>query len=577
MELFNAVSSQQAPPAAAAAAAGDPPCLVWRGMHGATARYPLRVGAVVAAELEPRARAFETAFPAVGEECEAQWQGEGQWYPIVVRSESGGGDGSDGERHVSVSYEDGSGDMDGRVPVGRIRARPPPSVLGEVLSLSRGEAGSIAATVRADDGGTLLEGVALSKLAVPRGWFPPKVRPLTRLEDVPSWSKLAPGDSHGFRPPIPQPRVTVTTAEHASEFTVPVSRCCVVVPDDFQDRLPAPVRVFHRPDAPEMVTAEAVGVDGSSIVVQYTYETRVAGRKLLRKNYPANVCCMVPPSAGAAGTAGGGNTNTVAPSDKANNLTDPVVSAPTGTRVIFYHPENHRWSYGSVLRHHAAPGAINFAHPPTVDPTLNDVVTMWQGDITTLDVDGVQNAANEGLRSGGGICGAIFGAAGEFDLQRACFRLHPLIEGGNPDRWGGERCVVGDTKVTPGCGLHARHVLHTVGPRGEKPALLEAAYRSALDSAVAAGMESVALCCISTGIFGYPPEAAAPLAVATVRAWLEERRYGGACSAGVGGGVLQSNNAAGPVGGLKRIVFCLFLDKDVALYRHWMGIWFPRV
>ena len=96
-----------------------------------------------------------------------------------------------------------------------------------------------------------------------------------------------------------------------------------------------------------------------------------------------------------------------------------------------------------------------------------------------------------------------------------------------------------------------------MGPRGEKPDLLVSSYRSALDTAAANGLESVALCCISTGIFGYPPEAAAPLAIATVRAWLEERKQGGGHS-------------------LKRIIFCLFLDSDVQLYNYWMEKWFPH-
>jgi O-acetyl-ADP-ribose deacetylase (regulator of RNase III) len=302
-----------------------------------------------------------------------------------------------------------------------------------------------------------------------------------------------------------------------------------------------------------MVTADVVGVDGPGFVVKYEYETAIAGRKQFTMKYPANVCCVVPSDSDA----------------------ESIVTAPLGTPVLFYHPENKVWCQGKVARHCAAPGALDPARPPAANPAFNDIVSMWQGDITTLDVDGIQNAANEGLRSGGGICGAIFSAAGEFDLQRACFSLHPLLDGGDPENWGGERCMIGDTKVTPGCGLHARNVLHTVGPRGEKPALLEAAYRSALDAAVASGMESVALCCISTGIFGYPPEAAAPLAVATVRTWLEER-CSGTAGAASGAGRAKTSNGNASLGGLRRIIFCLFLDQDVSLYRYWMSQWFPR-
>ena len=325
----------------------------------------------------------------------------------------------------------------------------------------------------------------------------------------------------------------------------------MVVPDVPTDEFPPLVRVFNRIDSPELVHAKVVGVEGSEIAVQYSYETLISGKQLVRKIYPASACCVVPSAQVTSSSA------------------SPTCSAPKGTRIIFFHPEHQRWTHGRIVRHHPAPGVVDPARPPKFNSELNNIVSVWQGDITQLKVDGIQNAANEGLRSGGGICGAIFSAAGEFDLQRACYRLHPLVEGGDPDSWGGQRCMVGETKITPGCGLHAKHVLHTVGPRGEKPALLAAAYRSALDSAVSAGMESVALCCISTGIFGYPPHAAAPLAVATVRTWLEEQR-------GTGTGSDEMKNSTTGVGSLRRIIFCLFLDSDVELYQHWMAQWFPR-
>jgi O-acetyl-ADP-ribose deacetylase (regulator of RNase III) len=131
-----------------------------------------------------------------------------------------------------------------------------------------------------------------------------------------------------------------------------------------------------------------------------------------------------------------------------------------------------------------------------------------RGDITTEPVDAIVNAANTGLAPGGGVCGAIFQAAGP-GLAAACAEL------------GG--CPTGDAKATPGFGLPARWVIHAVGPvwaggdQGE-PERLAAAYRRSLEVAEGLGAASIAFPAISTGIFGYPLEAATDLAVGTVRA-----------------------------------------------------------
>lgn len=130
-----------------------------------------------------------------------------------------------------------------------------------------------------------------------------------------------------------------------------------------------------------------------------------------------------------------------------------------------------------------------------------------QADITTLDVDAVVTAANSGLRGGGGVDGAVHRAAGP-ELLAACRAI------------GG--CPTGEARMTPGFRLKARHVIHAVGPvwrgGGEgEPALLAGAYRSSLALLRGAGLRSIAFPAISTGVYGYPPEAATAVAVRTVR------------------------------------------------------------
>ncbi len=130
-----------------------------------------------------------------------------------------------------------------------------------------------------------------------------------------------------------------------------------------------------------------------------------------------------------------------------------------------------------------------------------------QGDITSERTDAIVNAANTRLARGAGVCGAIFAAAGP-RLDDACAAI------------GG--CATGDAVVTPGFDLPARFIVHTVGPvwqggtHGE-PELLVSCYRRSLDVGRAAGVASIAFPAISTGIFGYPPDAAAEIAVTTVR------------------------------------------------------------
>ena len=134
-----------------------------------------------------------------------------------------------------------------------------------------------------------------------------------------------------------------------------------------------------------------------------------------------------------------------------------------------------------------------------------------KADICRLAMDAIVNAANPTLRGGGGVDGAIHRAAGA-DLLEECRTI------------GG--CPTGEARITAGYLLPAQHVIHTVGPvwgdgdQGE-PELLESCYRESLRLAVENGLRTIAFPAISCGVYGYPPEAAARIAVATVGEFIE--------------------------------------------------------
>ena len=143
-------------------------------------------------------------------------------------------------------------------------------------------------------------------------------------------------------------------------------------------------------------------------------------------------------------------------------------------------------------------------------PSPDERMHLHVGDITRLAVDAIVNAANDRLLPGGGVCGAIFRAAGP-ELIDACRRVAP--------------CPTGEACLTPGYRLPARYIIHAVGPvwrgglQGEAQQLKDC-YRAILRCCEAHNIRHVAIPAISCGIFGYPPEAAAPVAVREVRDWL---------------------------------------------------------
>ncbi|MBR4259894.1 MAG: O-acetyl-ADP-ribose deacetylase [Kiritimatiellae bacterium] len=232
------------------------------------------------------------------------------------------------------------------------------------------------------------------------------------------------------------------------------------------------------------------------------------------------------------------------------------------------------------------------------------MIKIIQGDITTLAVDAIVNAANQVMLGGGGVDGAIHDAAGP-ELYKACLKV--------PEVRPGVRCPTGEARITPGFKLPAKFVIHTVGPvyrdgqHGE-PEKLAACYRNSLALAAENGCKSIAFPCISTGIYGYPIEDAAKIAVREVKDYLTQRcreaevaesgqngRYPPSGASRASGGYRgarspvsperseprkrsievcappQDRGAVAPRPPEMEVIFCCFSERDKAIYEAFLG------
>ena len=160
------------------------------------------------------------------------------------------------------------------------------------------------------------------------------------------------------------------------------------------------------------------------------------------------------------------------------------------------------------------------------------IIEVLQGDITTLPIDVIVNAANCSLLGGGGVDGAIHHAAGP-QLLKACREFNG--------------CSTGEAVITPGFKLPAGYVIHTPGPvwhggNGKEEQLLKNCYLNSLRIAAEKQLKTIAFPCISTGIYRFPPEHAAAIAHKTVSDWVEEFPH--------------------------KVIFCTFGSRDTTLYRQ---------
>lgn len=161
-----------------------------------------------------------------------------------------------------------------------------------------------------------------------------------------------------------------------------------------------------------------------------------------------------------------------------------------------------------------------------------DKIKLHKGDITKLKVDAIVNAANESLLGGGGVDGAIHRAAG-CELQEECRQLNG--------------CKTGEARITKGYNLPTKHVIHTVGPiyrkgKRNEAELLSSCYRNSLELAIKNSLKTIAFPNISTGVYGYPKQEAAEIAIQTVKEFIINHKE------------------------IEDVIFCVFDEENFDIY-----------
>lgn len=198
------------------------------------------------------------------------------------------------------------------------------------------------------------------------------------------------------------------------------------------------------------------------------------------------------------------------------------------------------WDEYILSKKHApkkSPMPADFSINSAKNLKLCKKISIFRGDITTLEVDAIVNAANKSLLGGGGVDGAIHSAAGT------------MLVAENKTHGG---CAIGEVKVSGGYQLPARVVISTVGPQGERPELLRKCYKNSMDMLAKLNLKTIAFPSISTGIYGYPVKPAAHVSAQEVRKALE-----------------QYDDK------IDRVVFCLFSEVDEDTYSQVLPTYFP--